>query len=75
MAKDRWTPTEEATLQELLSRKAQIIKSNQLPVDKVAEVLAHKDPGILSALMIQNAGEIRDVLEPFDDGTRPLAQG
>lgn len=68
----RWTQEDEATLQEMLSRKQQDFDGKR---DCVVRLVArvglddsYKTPDEVVDLLIEHASSLRVVLEPFDDG-------
>ena len=70
MTTDRWTNADETKLQSMIKRKADIMEKNKAPVVELARkfhfwFVDSKAP--VEDMLIENAKQIRDVLEPFDD--------
>lgn len=69
--RSRWTPRDEATLQEFTERKDRIMRENREPVVAFLRMNAVSADSDFVGWLIANADAIRDVLEPFDSGDRP----
>lgn len=75
MSGDRWTPADEESFLQLQKRRQELLNGREERVRKlVDQMLITRDASVdeICAKLIQFADGLRDALEPFDSGSRPV---
>lgn len=75
VVRSRWTAKDEATLQELTERKQRIDSENREPVSVLVHLSCPIDTAaqvgeVVVDWLIENATQLRVLLEPFDNAAR-----
>lgn len=65
-----WSAKDEATLNELTARRAEVMSKHRQAVEALFTAGSYYQVELLADLLIENADSVRDALEPFDSRTK-----